>query len=173
METCNAMTRYNPDEVVVYPGQGIGTIESIVTQELEGNPVEFYNVRIHNNRLKLLIPVKNAATIGLRYPVSPGRGQAILDYLHSAETKPVHAVQNWNRRFRDYTMRIKNSDLEIVAGVFKELLTIAKSKILSFGERRLLEQVSWIVLGELSEVLGISEKILHQSFKIENLTDSQ
>ena len=44
----------------------------------------------------------------------------------------------------------------MVADVLRELLLIGRTKELSFGERRLLEQAMSLVGGELAEVLGLS-----------------
>ena len=57
--------------------------------------------------------------------------------------------------FSEYSERLKSPDLNVVAEVLRELLLIGRSKELSFGERRLLEQAMSLVSGELSEVLGI------------------
>ena len=71
--------------------------------------------------------------------------------------KVVYTGQNWNRRFREYSERLKSPSLAIVAEVLRELLLIGRSKELSFGERRLQEQAMGLVTGELSEVLEIAE----------------
>lgn len=71
--------------------------------------------------------------------------------------KTVYTGQNWNRRFREYSERLKSPELAVVAGVLRELLLIGRGKELSFGERRLQEQAMSLVTGELAQVLGLDE----------------
>lgn len=147
---------FSTDNLVVYPAQGVGTIERIDHKDIGGVPCEFYIVRIRANNITLMVPVQNAANVGLRPLVSPSQANSILENLHRDAGQTVFTGQNWNRRFREYSERMKSTDLNVVADVLRELLLIGRTKDLSFGERRLLEQAMSLVSGELSEVLGIS-----------------
>ncbi|MBD5538505.1 MAG: CarD family transcriptional regulator, partial [Desulfovibrio sp.] len=53
-------------------------------------------------------------------------------------------------------------ELAVVADVLRELLLIGRTKELSFGERRLLEQAMSLVGGELAEVLGLATEDLRE-----------
>lgn len=140
--------------LVVYPAQGVGQIESIDHKKIGGSNCEFYIVRIRSNNITLMVPVQNAVNIGLRALVSPEQAQIVLDHLRQDLEKSVFTGQNWNRRFREYSERLKSTDLTVVAEVLRELLLIGRTKELSFGERRLLEQAMSLVSEELAEVLG-------------------
>ena len=142
--------------LVVYPSQGVGEIEKIDHRSVGGAQCDFYIVRIRSNRVTLMVPVKNAANVGLRPLVTPGEAKDILEALQRDLTEEIFTGQNWNRRFREYTERLKSSSLPVVAAVLRELLLIGRTKELSFGERRLLEQAMNLVSEEVSEVLGIS-----------------
>ena len=146
---------FSTDNLVVYPAQGVGKIERIDQKEIGGVPCEFYIVRIRANNITLMVPVQNAVNVGLRALVSKNQASLILDNLHKNLEQTIFTGQNWNRRFREYSERLKRPDLNVVAEVLRELLLIGRSKELSFGERRLLEQAMSLVSGELSEVLGI------------------
>lgn len=143
------------DNLVVYPAQGVGVIEEIDRKEIGGASCDFYIVRIRANNIKLMVPVENASTVGLRSLITRARAREILDFLYCDPEKAINTGQNWNRRFRNYSNRLKSPDLAEVANVLKELLLIGRSKDLSFGERRLLEQAMCLVSGELSEVLAM------------------
>lgn len=148
------------DNLVVYPAQGVGRIERIDHREIGGVACDFYIVRIRANNITLMVPVQNASSVGLRALISESRAMQILELLHGDPEKEVVTGQNWNRRFRNYSTRLKSPDLEEVANVLRELLLIGRSKDLSFGERRLLEQAMDLVSGELSEVLARSAESL-------------
>ena len=148
---------FTTDELVVYPAQGVGKIEGIDCKDIGGVACEFYVVRIRGNNITLMVPVSNAAHVGLRHLVTAEKAQAILDSLRAGTQKTVHPGQNWNRRFREYSERLKSPDLAEVMEVLRELLLVGRAKELSFGERRLQEQAMSLVCGELAEVLNLSE----------------
>lgn len=151
------------ENLVVYPAQGVGKIERIDHRNIGGVDCEFYIVRIRANNITLMVPVNNADNVGLRPLISKGQAKAILEYLRGDRDIAVFTGQNWNRRFREYSGRLKSPDLGVVAEVLRELLLIGRAKELSFGERRLLEQAMGLVSGELSEVLGIAAEDLRES----------
>lgn len=150
---------FTSGNLVVYPAQGVGEIEEIDHREIGGMQCDFYIVRIRANRVTLMVPVKNAASVGLRPLVSTTEAKNILEGLRTDLDKPVFTGQNWNRRFREYTERLKSSNLAIVSELLRELLLIGRTKELSFGERRLLEQAMNLVSEEIAEVLhlGVDE----------------
>ena len=142
--------------LVVYPAQGVGEIERIDQKEIGGAHCDFYIVRIRANNITLMVPVRNAVNVGLRPLISEEQAEKILKELHGDLEKSVFTGQNWNRRFREYSERLKSPQLSVVADVLRELLLIGRTKELSFGERRLLDQAMSLVSGELAEVLSIS-----------------
>ena len=151
---------FSLQELVFYPAQGVGTVERIDHKDIGGVACDFYIVRIHANDCTLMVPVNNAAKVGLRLLNPPDEAKRILETLHGPTDENVFTGQNWNRRFREYTERLKNPDLTVVTGVLRELLLISRAKELSFGERRLQEQAMALVVGELAAVLKCSEDSL-------------
>lgn len=147
---------FSTDNLVVYPAYGIGQIECIEHKDIGGRECEFYIVRIRASNIVMMVPVKNAANVGLRSLITKKMATRILQALRIGTTGNIITGQNWNRRFREYSGRLKSPDLNIVAEVLHELLLISRGKELSFGERRLLEQAMNLVCGELAEVLNIS-----------------
>ncbi|MDR2743824.1 MAG: CarD family transcriptional regulator [Desulfovibrio sp.] len=150
------------NDLVVYPAQGVGIIERIDRQEVNGSPCPFYVVRIRSNNVTLLVPVDNAAKVGLRPLVSHAEAERILQSLRNDTDRTVYTGQNWNRRFREYSERLKSHSLHVVTEVLRELLLIGKTKELSFGERRLQELAMNLVTGELAEVLDVSKCTLRE-----------
>lgn len=144
---------FSVDELVVYPAQGVGKVERIETQEIGGVATELFIVRILSNNVTLLVPVNNAENVGLRGVYSPEQAEEILTYLQDRSDFAGYTGQNWNRRYREYSERLKSNNLQDVAYVLKELILIGKDKELSFGERRLLEQAMGLITLELSFAL--------------------
>jgi len=145
---------FKTNELVVYPSQGVGRVERIERQEIGGAEAEFYIVRILANNVTLMVPVKNAANVGLRPVCSLRTGQSIFESLKDRSDFTGYTGQNWNRRYREYSEKLKSGDLSDVAYVLKELFLIGKDKELSFGERRLLEQAMGLVSMELAYAMN-------------------
>lgn len=144
---------FEVNELVVYPSQGVGRVERIESQEIGGVKADFYIVRILSNNVTLMVPVLNAHNVGLRQVSSLRIGQEIFDSLKDRSDFTGYTGQNWNRRYREYSEKLKSGDLADVAYVLKELFLIGKDKELSFGERRLLEQAMGLVSMELAYAL--------------------
>ena len=151
---------FSLQDLVFYPAQGVGTVERIDHKDIGGVACDFYIVRIHASDCTLMVPVNNAAKVGLRPLSSSEEADKILGVLHGSTEESVFIGQNWNRRFREYTDRLKNPDLNVVTSVLRELLLISRTKELSFGERRLQEQAMGLVVGELAAVKKCSEDSL-------------
>ncbi|WP_243545356.1 CarD family transcriptional regulator [Pseudodesulfovibrio tunisiensis] len=150
------------NELVVYPSQGVGRVERIERQEISGAVAEFYIVRILSNNVTLMVPVANATNVGLRPVCSLRTGQAIFESLKDRSDFTGYTGQNWNRRYREYSEKLKSGDLLDVAYVLKELFLIGNDKELSFGERRLLEQAMGLVSMELAYALDRDQEVIKE-----------
>ncbi|WP_461211072.1 CarD family transcriptional regulator [Desulfocurvus sp. DL9XJH121] len=144
---------FSVNELVVYPAQGVGKVERIEEQEIGGSKAEFYIVRILSNNVTLMVPVANAKNVGLRSVCSKKKAASILDSLDDRTGFTGYSGQNWNRRYREYSEKLKSGELADVAYVLKELLLIGKDKELSFGEHRLLEQAMGLLTLELAHAM--------------------
>ena len=154
---------YKVDDLVVYPSQGVGKIHRIETKTIGGSQCDIYIVVIESSNITLMVPVKNADAVGLRKLVDKKTANAILSILKDNTQASVSVGQNWNRRYRKYTDKMKSPDLNVVADVLRELLVLGRDKELSYGERRLQEQAMGLVAGELSRVLDIAPDELRDS----------
>lgn len=141
------------NELVVYPAQGVGRIERIESQLIGGVQAEYYIVRILSNSVTLMVPVKNAPNVGLRHVCDQPTGMQVFESLRDRSDFTGYTGQNWNRRYREYSEKLKSTSLSDVAYVLKELFLIGMDKELSFGERRLLEQAMTLVSMELAYAL--------------------
>lgn len=149
---------FSPDQFVVYPAQGVGKIERLERQEIGGQEAEFYIIRIITNNITVMLPVMNTKTVGLRELCSPKEAKNVLKSLQDRSGFTGYTGQNWNRRYREYSERLKSPSLLDVGYVLKELILISGEKELSFGERRLLEQAMGLITSELSHVLKRTEE---------------
>lgn len=135
----------------------MGKVERVESQEIGGTTAEFYIVRILANNVTLMVPVANAVNVGLRSVCDKEKAKFIMDSLADRSDFTGYTGQNWNRRYREYSEKLKSGDLSDVAYVLKELILIGKDKELSFGERRLLEQAMGLLTLELSFALDAGQ----------------
>ncbi len=141
------------DQLVVYPAQGVGKIERLERQQIGGQEAEFYIIRIFTNNVTVMVPVANAAAVGLRGLCTAKEAKGVLASLQDRSSFTGYTGQNWNRRYREYSERLKSPSLLDVGYVLRELILISGEKELSFGERRLLEQAMGLITSELACVL--------------------
>ena len=156
---------FDVEELVVYPAQGVGRVERVEYQEVGGASAQFYIVRILANNVTLLVPVANAVNVGLRRVCDAAKGTAILDALNDRSDFMGYSGHNWNRRYREYSEKLKSGELHDVAYVLKELLLIGKDKELSFGERRLLEQAMNLITLELAYALDMQPEEIREQIE--------
>ena len=138
---------------IVHPMHGAGTIESIVTNKVNGVTREYYTLKLPVRAMLVMIPVANCSEIGVRSIVSQETAQAVLSEFPKLQ---VEMTQNWNRRYRENMDRLKSGDLFEVARVVKGLMERDAVHGLSTGERKMLLSAKQILISELVLAQGIS-----------------
>ena len=151
---------FNLGDHVVCPGHGVGQICSLETKELNGEPKSFYIVKIVSNGMKVMIPVDSKD--GLRSLISENEIEGIFELLKDQDVKVD--MSTWNRRHREYTLKVKTGSLTEIADVLRQLLLLKSTKKLSFGERKMLDQCKELIVKEIALSTGapetqVSEKI--------------
>ncbi|HEX3880881.1 MAG TPA: CarD family transcriptional regulator [Bryobacteraceae bacterium] len=139
---------------VVYPNQGVGTIENISIRSFGASSERFYLLRLGCNAMTVMVPFSNAANIGLRRVTKDREISRILSFLSNGWT-PV--VADWKLRFKENTIRMQSGDLSEAAEVFKGLLQIHVEKPLSFREKNMLERARHMLISEISISRCVSE----------------
>ena len=57
---------FNVGDSLVYPTQGLATVEAVETKQIAGKPCQFYVLRMLNRNMSVMVPTENAEKIGLR-----------------------------------------------------------------------------------------------------------
>jgi CarD family transcriptional regulator len=142
-------------QLAVYPAHGVGVIESIQEKDLSGAPQKFYIMRLLDNDMIIMIPTRNARTIGLRDVIDGSAVPKVYEILR--HRPPRINNQTWNRRYRDYMEKIKTGSPFRVAEVLRDLTLLKAEKDLSFGERKMLDTAKNLLIKELSLVNNTKE----------------
>lgn len=135
-------------DVVVYPGYGIGKIHSIDQKTIEGKNFQAYVFKPLDKDTEIFIPIDSVQKIGLRPIISKDRINDIYVILTKEEVKITNG--NWNKRYKEYTDKLKSGDIYVLANLVKELYELSKKKNLSFGEKKIFERAKELLVLELS-----------------------
>jgi CarD family transcriptional regulator len=132
---------------VVYPNQGVGTIENISTRSFGTALEKFYLLRFGSNSMTVLVPFSNAGNIGLRRVTKDREISRILSFLSNG----ICSINpDWKVRYKENTDKMQSGDLLKAAEVFKGLLQIHVDKPLSFREKKMLDRARHMLVSEIS-----------------------
>lgn len=158
-------------ELAVYPAHGVGRIEAIESKEVSGDKQSFYIMRILDNDMIIMIPTCNTESVGLRGIID--RKEVSKIYAILKEKEITIETQNWNRRYREYTEKIKTGSVFEIAMVLRDLYLLKKVKELSFGERKLLDTAQGLLVKEISVAKDETEsKIETEILSIFDITET-
>ena len=136
---------------VIYPNHGLGIIERIETKTIMGTTCGFYQLRMANETT-VFVPVDNVDGVGLRRAVTDDEVGRLFDLLGDGN---IDSHQNWKGRFKDNSDRMRTGSIYDVVEVLKSLTFLAKTKSLSFREKRMLDRAKFLVVSEITEVLAM------------------
>src|SRR5579871_3226050 len=107
---------------------------------------------------------KPGLQIGLRRVI----GKDVVDKIYRIlRTRKVDAdTQTWNRRYREYTEKIKTGSPLEIAKVLRDLLVLKGDKELSFGERKMLDTARSLLVKELSIAKAHPEEKIMEELKV-------
>lgn len=149
-------------EKIVYPGHGIGEIISIESRTISGSSQNFYILKIIDSDMKVMVPVNNSHSVGLRKITPRDDIQKIYDILKN-RTHMTEDTQTWNRRHREYTEKINSGSVFEIAEVLRDLYVLKLDKDLSFGEKKMLDTARNLLVKEIALAMQEAEtKVLKE-----------
>jgi CarD family transcriptional regulator len=142
-------------DMAVYPAHGVGVIESIETQTVAGTDHSFYVMKIIENDMKIMIPTRSSANVGLRAIIDKTEVEKVMVILRDRDI--AISAQTWNRRYRDYMEKIKTGSIFEVAVVLRDLFLLSVDKELSYGERKMMDTAKNLLVKEISLARNMDE----------------
>jgi CarD family transcriptional regulator len=163
---------------VIYPNHGLGIVERIEEKTILGTTCGFYHLRIVANETTVLVPVSNVDGVGLRRAITDEEVERLFGLLGDGK---IDNHQNWKGRFKDNSDKMRSGSIYEVADVLKSLTFLAKSKSLSFREKRMLDRAKFLIISEVSEVMretaaaieGRVDRALERSFSTKARTTAR
>jgi CarD family transcriptional regulator len=148
------MMTFAVGEKVVYPNQGVGTIENISTRFFSQKPEKFYLLRLICSSMTVMVPFATAQTIGLRKLSGQSDVSRVLNYLAGPA---FETLSDWKLRFRINSEKMQSGSLLQIAEVFKQLVHLQAEKPLSFREKKMLDRARAMLISEVAQARGIRE----------------
>jgi len=135
---------------VIYPNHGLGVVEKVEEKTILGTTTGFFHLRIISNETTVLVPVANVDNVGLRRAITDEEVERLFQLLGDGN---IDNHQNWKGRFKDNSDKMRTGSIYDMADVLKSLTFLAKSKSLSFREKRMLDRAKFLIISEVSEVM--------------------
>src|SRR5258708_13519011 len=102
-------------EKVVYPNQGVGTIENISTRSFGTQFERFYLLRLAYGSMTVMVPFSNVSNIGLRKITTNAEICRVLTFL---STGICNSCGDWKSRFKENTDKMQSGHLFHLAQLF-------------------------------------------------------
>jgi CarD family transcriptional regulator len=141
-------------EKVVYPNQGIGTIENISSRSFGTSLERYYLLRLMYTSMTVMVPFSHVEEIGIRKITRNGELARVLNFLSDGACL---RCQDWKNRFKDNSEKMRLGGLLQIAEVLKSLLLLQREKPLSFREKRMLDRARHMLVTELSISRGMEQ----------------
>jgi len=148
---------------VVYPAHGVGVIEEVEARMISGATATFYSLRILDTDMKIMIPTGKSKAVGLRRVIGKDMVNKVYKVLREKRITVDQAT--WNRRYREYTEKIKTGSVLEIASVLRDLFMLKGDKELSFGERKMLDTARNLLVKELAIAKSNTEENIMEELK--------
>ncbi len=142
------MADFKIGDKAVYPAHGVAEVVGVDNKEINGQICAFYVLKVLDNEMQIMVPKAKAEQVGLRAVATSDEVEEVFDILREQDV--VIDKQTWNRRYRGFMEKIKTGSLFEVAEVYRDLYRLKSSKVLSFGERRMLDTAKNLIVKELA-----------------------
>lgn len=155
------MLKFKVGDLVVYPAQGVTEITGIETRDIDGVQHVFYVLRVLDSQKRILVPIGKEDNVGLRHVLSDAERDEVFGIL--AQRDLVFEQETWNRRSRRYMDKIGSGSPLQLAEVLRDFSVLKGRKVLSFGERKMLELARSLLVQELCVSLEKSEDEVNET----------
>jgi CarD family transcriptional regulator len=117
-------------------------------------------LRVAASGLRVMVPHSNVHAVGLRPVIQATEAGKVLVYL---ETTKCGCHHDWKHRFKENSERMRTGSLYEVATVLKSLVSLSRSKPLSFREKKMLERARHLLITELATARNATEQAAEDS----------
>jgi len=137
------------DATIMVPTKNANSVGMRKIMKKSMVPKVYSVLKILDSDATIMVPTKNANSVGMRKIMKKSMVPKVYSVLKSKKGVTLDS-QTWNRRYRDYTEKIRTGCVIEVAKVLRDLSLLKLDKELSFGERRMLDTAKNLLVKEIS-----------------------
>lgn len=141
-------SKFKAGDKIVYPGHGVGRIDAMKAKTIGGSEQQFFEITIVESGMKVMVPTGQAEAVGIRKVCDKKAVEKVYTILRDRKFKVD--TQTWNRRFREYSQKIKTGSVFEIAEVLRDLSVLRIDKELSFGEKKMLDMAEGLLVAEIA-----------------------
>lgn len=134
------------NQKVFCPGYGVGQIEGVETRKFGEMSTSIYMIRILDKDITLMKPVNKVDSIR----AIVGEKEVTKVYKMLKDKKVVVEMTTWNRRSRQYNDKLSTGCIFEITEVLRDLCVLRDQKVLSFGEKQMLDKAKSLLVEELA-----------------------
>jgi CarD family transcriptional regulator len=142
-----ASKKFQVDQRVVYPSQGVGIIKSIEEKAFKESTVPYYVIYLEVSDMTIMVPVDKAASLGIRAIVAKDEAIKALELI-SEDYEPVPS--DWKLRYQTNIDLLKKGSVTDIATIVRSLYHRSKVKELPILERKLYDSALKLLEDEVS-----------------------
>ena len=143
--------QFKAGDYVVYPTHGVGLVQGIEKEVIEGHKLELVVVTFDNDRMTLRVPMEKMDTSGLR---ELSNRTTMDNAMTTLKGRARIKRTMWSRRAQEYEAKINSGDPISIAEVVRDLHRNVGQPDQSFSERQIYESALERLAGEVAAVNG-------------------
>ena len=142
-----APKKFQVDQRIVYPSQGVGIIKSIEEKVFKENKVLYYVIYLEVSDMTIMVPVDKATGLGIRPIVGKDEALKALELISEAY-EPIPS--DWKLRYQMNMDLLKKGSIMDIAMIVRSLYHRSKVKELPILERKLYDSALKLLEDEVS-----------------------
>jgi len=152
-------TTFKVNQKVVYPSQGVGTINEIKEKKFKDTSILYYVIYLEVSDMTVMIPIDRCDELGVRAIVSEKEAREALDMI-GKDFEPI--TSDWKLRYQMNLDLLKKGTINDIAEIVRCLYHRSKVKELPILERKLYDSAKKLLEDEISYSLKLPQKEVSQ-----------
>ena len=142
-----AVKKFQVDQRVVYPSQGVGVVRSIEEKSFKDDTIPYYVIYLEVSDMTIMVPVDKAAGLGIRPIVAKDEAIRALELI-SEDYEPIPS--DWKLRYQTNMDLLKKGSVIDIATIVRSLYHRSKVKELPILERKLYDSALKLLEDEVA-----------------------
>ena len=151
----NIDTPYKVNQKIVYPSQGVGTIQDIKEKKFKDQMILYYVIYLEVSDMTIMIPVEKSDELGIRAIVSKEEALQAIEMI-GQEFEPI--TSDWKLRYQMNLDLLKKGSINDIASIVRCLYHRSKVKELPILERKLYDSAKKLLEDEIAYSLEKTNK---------------